>query len=113
MPAEFAASMLLMKGEVAQAGIYKVLCKIIHLLQLADVLHSQHVPSGCSCYHPCSLGRLPPPVLGLQSFAHSAKFEAKLFAALIEIQDLKPTILMHPSLAPDLILQVSTDALWS
>lgn len=40
MPADSAAWMLFTKGEIAQAGIYKVLCKIIYLPQLAAVLHS-------------------------------------------------------------------------
>lgn len=40
LPADLAAWMLLMKGETAQAGIYKVLCKITPLAQLADVLGS-------------------------------------------------------------------------
>lgn len=52
LPADPAAWRLFMKGELAQAGIYKVLCKISPLAQLADVLGSWQAPSGCPCHRP-------------------------------------------------------------
>ena len=49
----------------------------------------------------------------LQSSVLSSKFEAKLSAEFIQLQDPKTTLLMHLSFAPELILRVSTDTLWS
>lgn len=85
-----------MKGEMAEAGMYKVLCKFTPLAQLAEVLGSSQAPlAGPALVLSQAWGSSLPHCWSTAGALVIPHFKAKLFAAFIPLQDPPKNLYQH------------------